>query len=120
MVRDFTAAKRTLCTSNTKMMVVAVNGCYYGRDDNPHKNEDYFKYCGQAFWHFISGSPNLYIDLIAPLAYKVQEKNKDFMQMYGCKLNLFALEFVEDFCCNSTGKIDWDTFLQFNSAAKKM
>jgi hypothetical protein len=43
MVRDFTAAKRTLRTSNAKMMVVAVNGCCYGRDDKPHKSEDYFK-----------------------------------------------------------------------------
>ena len=117
MVRDFTAAKRTLRTSNAKMMVVAVNGCCYGRDDKPHKSEDYFKYCGQDFWHFISGSASLYIDLIEPLAYRAEEWNQDFMRMYGSKVNLFTIEFAKDFC-DSRGEVDWDALLQFNSAAK--
>ena len=29
-------------------------------DRNPDKGE-YFKYCGQEFWNFISGEKNLYI-----------------------------------------------------------
>jgi hypothetical protein len=81
------------------------------------KKEDYFKYCGQRFWHFISGSPNLYIDLIEPLAYKSQERNNEFFEMYIGKLNLFTSEFIDDFC-GTNGLIDWSKFLQFNSKAQ--
>ena len=46
MVSDFKSATKTLRTSNSKLNIVAVNGCCYGRDNNPDKG-DYFKYCGQ-------------------------------------------------------------------------
>ena len=58
MIEDFSRAKKTLRTSNSKISIVAVNGCCYGRDHKPDKGE-YFKYCGQKFWDFISGKPNL-------------------------------------------------------------
>ncbi|MCB0515516.1 MAG: cytosolic protein, partial [Bacteroidetes bacterium] len=55
MKSDFKTAQRTLRTSNSNLMVVAVNGCCYGIDNKPDKG-DYFKYCGQEFWEFISGN----------------------------------------------------------------
>lgn len=55
---DFKTAIKTLRTSNSQLHIIAVNGCCYGRDNNPDKG-DYFKYCGQAFWTFISGDENL-------------------------------------------------------------
>ena len=33
---------------------------YYGRVNKPDRG-DYFKYCGQRFWEFISGDTNLYL-----------------------------------------------------------
>jgi hypothetical protein len=48
MKLDFKSAARTLRTSNSKLQVVAVNGCCYGKDNKPDKG-DYFKYCGQLF-----------------------------------------------------------------------
>jgi Type II restriction endonuclease EcoO109I len=36
LVRDFTAARRTLRTSNAKINVVAVNGCCYGKFSTTH------------------------------------------------------------------------------------
>jgi hypothetical protein len=33
MVSDFKTAKKTLRTSNSKLNIVAVNGCCYGRDN---------------------------------------------------------------------------------------
>lgn len=34
---DFRTAKKTLRTSNSQMNIVAINGCCYGRDNNPDK-----------------------------------------------------------------------------------
>ena len=45
MKEDFRKAQRTIRTSNSKIRIVAVNGCCYGRDNNPDKGE-YYKYCG--------------------------------------------------------------------------
>ncbi|MBK9229145.1 MAG: cytosolic protein, partial [Ignavibacteria bacterium] len=49
MVSDFKTAIKTLRTSNSKLNIVAVNGCCYGKDNKPDKVE-YYKYCGQRFW----------------------------------------------------------------------
>ena len=51
------------------MHIVAVNGCCYGRDNKPDKGE-YYKYCGQVFWEFISGDDELYRDIIEPLGHQ--------------------------------------------------
>ena len=64
MLSDFAMAKRTLSTSGANIPSIFVNGCCYGRDGKPHKfpkkGTDYFKYCGQQFWTFISGDSELY------------------------------------------------------------
>src|SRR5690554_6067821 len=44
MISDFKTAQRTLRTSNSRLNIVSVNGCCYGRDNRPDKG-DYFKYC---------------------------------------------------------------------------
>jgi hypothetical protein len=62
MKNDFNKAKRILRTSGNKLEIIAVNGCCYGRDNKPDKG-DYFKYCGQRFWEFIS-EKSFYILLI--------------------------------------------------------
>ena len=67
------------------------------------------------FWHFISGSESLYIDIIEPLGYKSKEKNDEFMQLFTQKINKFTHEFIEEFCFAS-GEIDWKKIAQFNSA----
>ena len=79
LAADFKTAKKTLRTSNSRLNIIAVNGCCYGRDNNPDKG-DYFKYCGQKFWEFISGETNLYTELIEPLDHKAKERNDDFMK----------------------------------------
>ena len=50
---DFISAKKTLRTSNSKIRIIAVNGCCYGRT-RKYDYGEYFKYCGQKFWTFIS------------------------------------------------------------------
>jgi len=71
MKSDFKTAKRTLRTSNSKMIVTPINGCCYGIDNNPDKG-NYFKYCGQEFWSFISGDDDLYKEIIEPLGHKAK------------------------------------------------
>lgn len=114
MIADFQTAKKTLRTSNSKMIIISVNGCCYGRNNNPDKGE-YFKYCGQTFWAFISGNDNLYTEIIKPLGHKAKERNDDFLQAYSRRINLFTLEFGNDFC-GSDGAINWEKLVEFNSS----
>ncbi|NCQ12093.1 MAG: cytosolic protein [Bacteroidetes bacterium] len=114
MISDFKTAGKTLRTSNSGLHVVFVNGCCYGRDNNPDKG-DYFKYCGQRFWEFISGDPNLYIEIIEPLGHKAKEKNDIFMESYSQIINRFTKEFTNEFCENN-GSINWKKLVQLNSA----
>jgi len=99
--------------SNSNLQIMAVNGCCYGKDNVPDKG-DYFKYCGQRFWEFISGNENLYIDLIEPLGHKAKERNDEFMKSYSKMINKFTKEFILEFCKGS-GEIDWDKLVRFNS-----
>ena len=114
MISDFRIAKKTLRTSNSYLQVVAVNGCCYGKDNNPDKG-DYFKYCGQRFWDFISGDNELFVKIIEPLGYEAKEKNDNFLSSYSQMINKFTKEFMNDFCRES-GEIDWDKMVRFNSA----
>ena len=114
MKTDFSTAKKTLRTSNSKMHIIAVNGCCYGRDNKPDKG-DYFKFCGQRFWEFISGETNLYTELIEPLGHKAKERNDDFMKSYSQMINKFTKEFTTDFCDNN-GAINWNKLVKLNSA----
>jgi hypothetical protein len=83
MYQNFATAKQKLLKQHPKMSVIAVNGCCYGKENTPYKKDhDYFKYCGQEFWHLISDIPTLYIDIIEPLAYHAKEKNEQFLKMY--------------------------------------
>ncbi|WP_295623676.1 PmeII family type II restriction endonuclease [uncultured Nitrosomonas sp.] len=113
MVTDFKTAKKTLRTSNSQLNIVAVNGCCYGKDSKPDKG-DYFKYCGQRFWEFISGNNELFTEIIEPLGHNAKEKNDDFARSYAQMINKFTKEFSNSFC-RDTGEIDWEGLVRFNS-----
>jgi len=118
MLADFNSARRSLLTSNSKLNVIAVNGCCYGRDNKPLKTENYYKLCGQKFWEFISGDKNLYIDIIEPLGHKAKEKNDDFVKSYSQMINKFTKQFANEFC-NENGSINWEMLVKFNSGEVK-
>jgi hypothetical protein len=115
MRADFNTARKTLRTGNSQLNIVAVNGCCYGRDNKPDKG-DYFKYCGQHFWEFISGDSELFTEIIEPLGYKAKEKNDEFIKSYSQMINIFTKEFTNTFC-KDNGEIDWDKLVRINSAA---
>ena len=112
MVDNFKQAKRVLGTNVSKTNIVAINGCCYGRENQPDKG-DYLKYCGQAFWEFISGNENLYVEIIEPLGHKAKEKNDEFQKAYAQIINMFTSEFSKEFC--SKGHIDWQKIVEMNS-----
>jgi len=113
MGNNFKTAIKTLRTSNSKLQIVCVNGCCYGKDNNPDK-VSYFKYCGQAFWEFIGGDENIYLDIIEPLGHKAKERNDEYMEQYAQMINKFTKEFIDLFC-NRDGAIDWTRLVKFNS-----
>jgi len=115
MKRNFQQAKRRLRQNPNISHIVAINGCAYGRDNHPDKG-DYQKLCGQRFWEFISGDPNLYIDIIKPLGYQAKQHNEDFASAYAQMVNRFTLELLQDFC-DPSGVINWPKLVAFNAAA---
>jgi hypothetical protein len=117
MKADFRTAQKTLRTSNSNLNIVSVNGCCYGKDSRPDKG-NYFKYCGQEFWEFISGKPTLFTEIIEPLGYKAKEKNDEFLKSYSQMINKFTKEFIDDFCFDN-GKIDWEKLVKYNSEKKQ-
>ncbi|MEP7147945.1 MAG: PmeII family type II restriction endonuclease [Acidobacteriota bacterium] len=117
MRSNFKTAAKTIRTSNSQIVVVSINGCCYGRDNVPDKG-DYYKYCGQQFWEFISGSENLYTDLIVPLGHQSKERNDDFIASYSQMVNKFVREFSNSFC-NAEGAIEWTKLVKYNSSKQE-
>ena len=110
---NFKQAARIYRTNNRAANVIAVNGCCYGRDAKPDKG-DYFKYCGQTFWEFISGDTELYTNIIEPLGHQARERNDDFILAYTRIVGIFSDEFKQNYCIDQL--IDWDKLVRFNSA----
>ena len=115
MKENFAKAKRVLRTGNSKLRIEAVNGCCYGQDNHPDKGV-YWKPCGQRFWEFISNDSSLYTRLIDPIGHSAKEKNSNFHKQYSKVINLFAAEFIQEFCDN--GDINWNKLVEYNSAAQ--
>lgn len=119
MKQDFDAARKTLGTSKSKINVVAVNGCCYGKSSDGLQSGNYYKYCGQKFWEFISGDKNLYVNLVEPLGTQAKERNAEFIEKYSALLNKLTLQFSNEFCDNA-GKINWSMIVKLNSSYEKV
>jgi hypothetical protein len=112
---NFKNAKKLLM-GKTNKIIIAVNGCCFGKDNKPDKN-GYLKLCGQQFWELISGDQKLYINIVEPIGYKAKQKNEEFYENYAQIINKLTLEFSEKFCNN--GKINWEKLVEYNSGFKK-
>jgi hypothetical protein len=113
MKANFKKAKKILRTNAPEKIIVAVNGCCYGRNRVQDKG-DYLKFCGQKFWEFISGDTGLYTKIIEPLGHQAKQRNEEFNERYAQIINSFTIEFAKDFC--DEGKIDWEKLVMFNSS----
>lgn len=120
MKTNFKNAKILLRSNGETRPIVAVNGCMYGTDNVPFKQDltdpdlSYYKYCGEVFWEFISGDSNLYLDLIHPLEAEASIRSPEFDELYIRKVNEMALEFSNEFI--TKGQIDWEKLVRFVSA----
>ena len=110
---DFRKAKRVLRTSGSKLNVIAVDGCCYGKTAKSDK-DDYYKICGEEFWSLISGDYDFYLKIIEPLGHQAKEMNYKFHEQYSNLLNRFAFDFTAQFCDNG-GAINWKKLTIFNS-----
>jgi hypothetical protein len=116
MKDDFKKASKILKTTNSGLHIQFVNGCCYGRDNKPDKGE-YHKLCGQAFWKFISGDENLYIDIIEPLGYEAKTRNDAFDKEYAKVITRFTEQFIQEYC-NEDRSIHWEKIVRLNSGEK--
>lgn len=91
----------------------AVLGICYGKTRSTF-NGHYWKYTGQAFWHFLSGDPHLYLDIIEPIGHHAKRHNEDFDERRCALINRFSAEFIRDFC-DLDGNIDWPRLVRYNS-----
>jgi len=110
---NFRKAKQTLMQSGHVKHVKAVLGIAYGKTKYRYTGV-YHKYVGQQFWHFISGSESLYIDIIEPIGYMAKEKNEAYYSEKAKAVNLLVKELLSDFCLEDGG-IDWEKLVRFNS-----
>ncbi len=118
MKRNLKIAKKIIRAELNKNNVVSVNGCIYGRDNNPHKiNKDpdlsYYKICGQAFWELISGDDQLYKKLIQPLDKEARKRDGVFKELYVKKVNEMTKDVINLFYTRDN--LDWDKIIDFVS-----
>lgn len=115
MQSNFVRLRKTLGTSGGRVNAAFINGCCYGKDNNPDKG-DYQKLCGQRFWELISGDEDLYMDIIEPIGQDAVVRNEEFLMSYNQMINKFTREFALDYC-NEDGIIDWMKLIKYNSEA---
>ncbi len=117
MVDQFNSARKRLSTSGSKVNVVCVNGCCYGKsyERSEYKSKgNYYKICGKRFWELISNEPDLFVQLIEPLGYEAELRNKLFKDSYDKLKNRLEREFLLDFSFDDGG-INWEKLVRFNS-----
>lgn len=116
MREDFKTTKKVLRTSKSGLNIIAVNGCCYGTESHPDKG-DYYKYCGQDFWYFISGEKSLYKDIIEPLSTNAKQANDAYRAEYCKMINKITKEFITEYCLDD-GSINWNKIVELNSKSK--
>lgn len=115
MIQDFHSYRKTASTSGSRLHVEFINGCCYGRDSSPDKKSGYTKLCGQEFWEFISGDPNLYIDLIEPLGESAERPSAEMLELYDQAVNRITRDFLVTFC-DDAGNINWEAIVRATSS----
>jgi hypothetical protein len=114
---NFKKAIKVLRQSSHVQHIQAVLGTCYGKSRDSDQG-DYIKICGQRFWNFISGEPNLYIDIVEPLGYEARKRNAAFIEEKTRTYNRLIREFSNDFC-DEAGQINWARLVEFNSGNLK-
>lgn len=109
---NFSTAIRVIKQQSPEAHVEAVLGICYSKKRTSH-NHNIMTVHGQAFWDLLTDDDDFYTDIVEPLGYKAKEHNEAFLAEKSRILNLFAAEFMEEYCDN--GVIDWGGLVKFNS-----
>jgi hypothetical protein len=119
MIGALTKAARIYRQSKSHLPVKLVNGCCYGRQRvTSEDKKTYFKICGQRFWEFISGMPDLYKMIVEPLGHRAKERNDEFRVRYDLVVDKFTEEFRKLHCLPDGG-VDWPKLAELASAPLK-
>jgi hypothetical protein len=112
-IQDFNTAAKVLKQSMRIKSVQPVLGICYGKTRTSFLN-GYVKVVGQNFWYLISGSKDVYTDIIIPLGHRAKEYSDYFLLQKDKTTNKLTQEFMADFL-DTDGSIDWEKIVQFNS-----
>ncbi|HYO63177.1 MAG TPA: PmeII family type II restriction endonuclease [Pyrinomonadaceae bacterium] len=123
MKDNFKAARSFLRGRGETREVVAVNGCIYGKDGKPFKEntdpeKSYYKYAGQDFWDFVSGDGDLYREIIKPIDEESRARDEEFKRTYDGKVNGMVKEFSNIFL-DDEGLINWVKLVDYVSRRGK-
>ena len=119
MRNNFKKARELFKQEGYSGKVVCVNGCMYGKDKNPYKvdkndpEKNYYKYCGQEFWEFISGDADLYQTIIIPLDKEVKKRDDMFKDLCTVVTNRLTKDLLDNFSNN--GYLNWKDILDYVS-----
>ena len=114
LCENFVKAKRIFKTSGHKANCECIEGCCYGTDASPLKNDGHYKLCGKLFWEFISGDSDLYTDIIEPLGINASFMNQKYKIEYDKMITRFSKDFGEIFS-DKEGNLLWNKILKLNS-----
>lgn len=123
MKDNFKKAKQILRVKGINHEIIAVNGCMYGKDANPFKQDKdpdktYFKYAGQDFWGFISRDDDFYQEIIVPIDQEAKIKDEIFKATYAAKINEMTQDFMRNFMKNN--QIDWTKLVDYVSKREEV
>lgn len=119
MKKNFKKARQIVKRSISKKEMVSVNGCMYGRDNQPRKINkkdpelSYYKICGQPFWELISGDIEFYKKIIQPLDKEAKKRDDSFKNLYIKKINEMTKDIVDLFYTKDN--LDWNKIVEYVS-----
>lgn len=114
LAQDLRAAEIRMKQSRQVGQVQPALGICYGKTATCFTKDGYLKVVGQNFWTLISDNKDLYKQIIVPIGHRAKEYNDEFLNERGNISNLLTKKFIDSFC-DSSGKIDWQHVVEFNS-----
>ncbi len=112
---NFRQAVRIYRQGANSGQILCVNGCCYGKMASASEERgDYLKLCGQRFWEFITGDPEIYKRIIEPIGEKSRERSDAFLCQCEKVVDSFIDEFRSEFC-DPSNNIDWGKMVEATS-----